>query len=121
MTAFRSLIHPCVICIMFLLNTDGKVGIRSATSQRLRLDLKCGVPPETEMLGTISPARPAETDPGFEADERHGWRLSQHQSRSAPALRLGSDRRDLEIQESDAECDLTSYPASLPELARAQP
>src|ERR1022692_1973164 len=28
MTAVRSLIHPCVICIMILLNTDGKVGIR---------------------------------------------------------------------------------------------
>jgi len=35
---------------MILLNTDGKVAMPSATSQRLRLDLKCGVPPGAEMI-----------------------------------------------------------------------
>ena len=61
------------------------------------------------MLGTIFPAKPAKTDPGNEADERHGWRLSQHQSRPAPAKRPGPDRRDLEYQETEAEVIRFAY------------
>jgi len=38
---------------MILLNTDGKVAMPSATSQRLRLDLKCGARLGAELLPMI--------------------------------------------------------------------
>ena len=76
--------------------------------------------PGPKCLRTISPVKPAQTDPGNEADERHGWRLSQHQSRPASQTQPGPDRRDLEYQEMEADGDY-SHPASLPELAGAQP
>jgi hypothetical protein len=37
------------------------------------------------------------TDPGNEEDERHGWRLSQHQPRPASETQPGPDRRDFEV------------------------
>jgi hypothetical protein len=106
---------------MTLLNTDGIVAFRRATSQRFRLDVKCSVPPGALEIPTVSLlATPAETDPGNELDERHGWRLSQHQSRLAPPMRPSLERRDLEIQEPEAGRDLSANPASLPELKGAQ-
>ncbi len=77
--------------------------------------------PGAEMLRTVSLLRAVETDPGDRLNERHGWRLSQHQPRPAPTMRPGPDRRDLEYQETEAESDLFAYPASLPELAEACP
>src|SRR5262249_8792587 len=63
MATLRSLIHPCVICIMILLNTAGKVAMPSAPSNLLRLDLKCGARLGAEMLRTILPVNPAADRP----------------------------------------------------------
>ena len=81
----------------------------SATSQRLRLDLKCGVSPGPKCSGRTSRSNRKKTDPGNAVDERHGWRLSQHQSRPASETRPGPDRRDLEYQESEAEATSFAY------------
>ena len=73
------------------------------------------------MLRNVPPARPAQTGPGREADERHGWRQSQHQSGLAPAWRSNPNRRDHENQETEARTELIAIPASLPDLTGTQP
>jgi hypothetical protein len=47
------------------------------------------------------------TDPGNEEDERHGWRLSQHQPRPASETQPGPDRRDFEVSGVGGRGDLS--------------
>ena len=89
----------------------------SATSQRLRLDLKCGVFLGAEMFRTISPVKPA-LDRSWQRVGRTTRMAALTTPAEAPVTKQqGPDRRDLKYQEVEAAA--TDRLASLPELARA--
>src|SRR5262249_28427247 len=97
-----------VSCASFPPETDGVVAILfCATSQRLRLDSKCGVLPRTEMLWSCYRSDP--TGSCHEADERHGWRHSQPVRDSTSSINQPNpSRRDPSIrrcEQGEVDCN----------------
>src|SRR5262249_2742258 len=103
--------------------TDGIVAtqVRDSASSSSCNERDVWRPRGTERLQNVLPARPARTGHDRGADERHGWRKSQHQSGPAPAGRSNPIRRDRENQEMKARTDVRSIPASVPDLTGTQP